>query len=269
MEIEPNSTPKPALTRAMIADGKIFQTNEPLIPAPVTKEGENMAKQDESKETGQKTIELHIDQVMFNQKIAEQAKSLPVNSQIEQALDKAMGPGTPTGQHPQTSTVGTLRCPNCHLAHRAGELACIGCGVVFSSTAATHKFGSTNELKVELVRYVGEAVTSDMQAITFRIDGESVTLPVCSSLIVGRSGSPTDAPTVQPDVDLNPFQAHLNGVSRQHIRISRERDLVHITDLGTTNGTYLNGFRLMPHQERLLRNGDEVLLGRLKVRVQF
>jgi hypothetical protein len=269
MEIEANSTPKPALTRAVIADDKIVQTNEPLIPVPAAQEGENMAKQDESKETGQKTIELHIDQVLSNQKIAEQAKSLRLNSQIEKALDKAMGPGTPTGQHPQSGTHGDLRCPNCHLAHRAGELACLGCGVVFSSTAATHKFGSPTDLKVERVRYVGEAVTSDMQAITFRIDGEHVTIPVCSSLIVGRSGSPTDPPTVRPDVDLNRFQAHLNGVSRQHIRISRERDLVHITDLGTTNGTYLNGFRLMPHQKRLLRNGDEVLLGRLKVRVQF
>ena len=51
--------------------------------------------------------------------------------------------------------------------------------------------------------------------------------------------------------------------------ITRDGDLVHVCDLGSTNGTFLNGRRLIDRQRRLLRNGDELMLGRLRVLVRF
>ena len=58
-------------------------------------------------------------------------------------------------------------------------------------------------------------------------------------------------------------------VSRQHARITRQGKLVVIEDLGSTNGTHLNGQRLIPHQPRVLRDGDEIRLGKLVCHIFF
>lgn len=48
-------------------------------------------------------------------------------------------------------------------------------------------------------------------------------------------------------------------VSRQHARITRQGNLVVIEDLGSTNGTFINGMRLTgPH---VMTNGDVIGLG--------
>ncbi|RMG88346.1 MAG: FHA domain-containing protein, partial [Chloroflexi bacterium] len=44
---------------------------------------------------------------------------------------------------------------------------------------------------------------------------------------------------------------------------------LHIKDLGAKNGTFLNGQKLVPEQPRVLRDGDEIRLGRLILEVHF
>lgn len=46
------------------------------------------------------------------------------------------------------------------------------------------------------------------------------------------------------------------GISRIHGRISREEDCYYLTDLNSTNGTFLNGGRLELHEKARLRPGD-------------
>ena len=50
-------------------------------------------------------------------------------------------------------------------------------------------------------------------------------------------------------------------VSRRHFRVRLESDVFYISDLGSTNGTYLNDSKLNPNEEQILRNGDKVGLG--------
>ena len=70
-----------------------------------------------------------------------------------------------------------------------------------------------------------------------------------------------------PDVDLSPYNAYSNGVSRIHavIKIAEGRTI--IMDLGSSNGTFLNGIRLNPNMETPLAHGDVIILGKLKIRV--
>jgi len=53
-----------------------------------------------------------------------------------------------------------------------------------------------------------------------------------------------------------------HSVSRRHCRIFVRRDELWAVDLGSSNGTWLNGVKL--DEERPLRNGDLLKLGRLE-----
>ena len=50
-------------------------------------------------------------------------------------------------------------------------------------------------------------------------------------------------------------------VSRRHFQVRFESDVFYISDLGSTDGTYLNGNKLNPNEEQILRDGDVVGLG--------
>ncbi len=85
-------------------------------------------------------------------------------------------------------------------------------------------------------------------------------------IILGRRDGSVD---IELLVDLTPYNACELGVSRKHAAIRDDLDGVEVIDLSSTNGTYLNGQRLIPHVPRLLREGDEIRLGLLRVRVQY
>jgi pSer/pThr/pTyr-binding forkhead associated (FHA) protein len=49
-----------------------------------------------------------------------------------------------------------------------------------------------------------------------------------------------------------------SNVSRRHAELRRTNDGIFVTDLGSTNGTRVNG---VPVREQLLNSGDEVSVG--------
>jgi hypothetical protein len=66
-----------------------------------------------------------------------------------------------------------------------------------------------------------------------------------------------------PDLDLWPDTA----VSRRHARITYRTGRYYLTDLGSTNGTEVNGRELRQQAEQALSAGDEILMGE-KTRIQ-
>jgi CheY-like chemotaxis protein/pSer/pThr/pTyr-binding forkhead associated (FHA) protein len=72
----------------------------------------------------------------------------------------------------------------------------------------------------------------------------------------------------QPDVDLAPFGAEEQGVSRLHMAMHAQDDQLMITDLGSGNGTYLNHNRLKPNEPYRVSDGDHLQLGLLRVDLQ-
>jgi FHA domain len=159
------------------------------------------------------------------------------------------------------------RCPNCQATYLPGALVCLDCGILFSAGGKTKKIGDAKDPTAPKVAPVGAAFVEEQRPIVLDINGIHVTLPVGESVIVGRmSEVPGD---LRPDINLNAFDATELGVSRLHVKITRVRDLTHVLDLNSSNGTYLNGRRLVPSCPRILRNGDELQLGRLKAKVRL
>ena len=56
------------------------------------------------------------------------------------------------------------------------------------------------------------------------------------------------------------------SVSRRHFRLSRTSEGTTIEDLSSLNGTLLDGRRLAPFQPEILRDGQEIVAGRVRLR---
>ena len=52
------------------------------------------------------------------------------------------------------------------------------------------------------------------------------------------------------------------GISRYHMKIDRDGDRFTISDLNSTNGTFINGERLAPHLPHTVKRGDELRIGK-------
>lgn len=87
-----------------------------------------------------------------------------------------------------------------------------------------------------------------------------------TELVIGRLDPDTGD---SPHVDLQPFGGTDKGVSRRHATIIRRDGSLAIVDAGSHNGTFLNGQRLVANQPRILRDGDDIRLGFLVLRVKF
>lgn len=68
---------------------------------------------------------------------------------------------------------------------------------------------------------------------------------------------------IYPELDLSIFPEN-SGVSRRHAQIVRAEGQVLLEDLGSANGTFLNGNRLVPGSQHPLKNQDEVRFGSLR-----
>ncbi len=84
-----------------------------------------------------------------------------------------------------------------------------------------------------------------------------------------RLGRVDPTQSIFPEVDLTEDHALEYGVSREHACIFQREDAAEVTDLGSTNGTLLNGQRLAPYSPQPLSDGDHLQLGRLVIEVSL
>jgi pSer/pThr/pTyr-binding forkhead associated (FHA) protein len=89
--------------------------------------------------------------------------------------------------------------------------------------------------------------------------------------LVGRDeftiGRAAEGQPILPDIDLTPFRAYENGVSRLHISMKITPGEIFAMDLGSVNGTRLNSQKMTPNQPYQLKHGDVITLGKLRVQL--
>ncbi|MBN1679577.1 MAG: FHA domain-containing protein [Anaerolineae bacterium] len=96
--------------------------------------------------------------------------------------------------------------------------------------------------------------------------GQCFTLALDKPVILGRGEVISDE---QDAIDLTQFNAVQHGVSRTHCSLERWANQLVVTDLGSTNGTFLNGESLLPFHRHAVAHGDKLILGSLHFYVSF
>jgi pSer/pThr/pTyr-binding forkhead associated (FHA) protein len=168
-----------------------------------------------------------------------------------------------------------IECPFCHASHVFNTIFCCECGTYLlkDSHSETDSF-DTDELE-----WVGETTEhhdfdapgqagAEPQTIRLRIGParKQVEMPLDKIIHVGRMDP---AQTVLPEIDLSDYDVVDHGVSRRHARIMKQEAKVVIEDLGSVNGTFLNGERLAAYLPKALCSGDLLQLGKLLIEIEI
>jgi hypothetical protein len=106
-------------------------------------------------------------------------------------------------------------------------------------------------------------VRGDLRMIVLN-SGRVLECPDQENVIIGRSDATTGD---VPDIDMTPDNALELGVSRRHACITFRDNQVFLTDLGSTNRTFLNRQVMMRGQPYEIQDGDEVRLGNVIIKV--
>lgn len=193
---------------------------------------------------------------------------------------------TPAGDPWAKDEAPAMKCEHCHEEVASGSTYCAHCGRAISAGTPTPPLAPANRQPKASGAGAGEPPGGKLpaagnqpirepSALVVRLtNGREYRLSGQSDYLIGRvddaparPGAPE--PRRSPDVDLAPFHGLQSGVSRAHIAIHVRPEGVFVEDVDSLNETIHNGFRLMSKQWYALRDRDELLLGRIALRVLF
>lgn len=163
-------------------------------------------------------------------------------------------------------------CPSCNTSNVDNTLFCIECGTYLDNENGqmTDVVGINLE---DIAPELAEAETDSPSvygtgplAINLEIgDGKrELQLPLNKPIHMGRLDP---GASIFPEVDLTGDAGAEQGVSRRHARIMKREQRIYVEDLGSSNGTFINGQKLMPYFPEVLSDGDCLRLGKLEIKV--
>ncbi len=166
-----------------------------------------------------------------------------------------------------------ILCPNCHHHELAGSLFCSECGAQLITTGhlTTQSIRPNSADAMNVISDLppvaspsAEKNTTNNYSLHLMEDGDVLQLTGRNEYSLGRA---VDGQPLLPDIDLSAHNAYALGVSRVHATLKITNQGLTITDLGSSNGTRVNGLKVVPHIEYPVNHGDVVSLGKLKMQV--
>jgi pSer/pThr/pTyr-binding forkhead associated (FHA) protein len=167
-----------------------------------------------------------------------------------------------------------ILCPNCQHKELPGALFCSECGTQLVSLdilntrsiqrTTTDNLPSTTEIPDIPSRKAPVHGTIPSISLHLVDSAQVIHLAERNEFTLGRA---IEGQPILPDVDLSPFDAFTLGVSRLHSALRIVNGEVVITDLGSSNGTRVNGQKIVPHVDYPVSHGDVIALGKLKIQI--
>ena len=164
-----------------------------------------------------------------------------------------------------------IECPSCGRKHRPGTLFCSECGVYLPTGGPLRTEPLPDEeLPVSRTNpWVSEQVDEERATpaplhLKVIASERQIRLPSAAEVHVGRLDA---AHGIFPDLDLTTDGGLEGGVSRRHCKIHQRGSTYLVEDVGSANGTFLNGQRLTPYLPHVLKDQDDLQLGTIKLQV--
>lgn len=160
-------------------------------------------------------------------------------------------------------------CPVCKLKNDSSALVCAHCQSPLprpdSGPRTTNRMETVTRLfdTDELIR--NAVVPSQGVIILSQESGQEIATTTDDKFILGRAveGVP------DPIIDLSAFGAYGLGVSRLHASVQKTVTGYEISDLDSTNGTWLNDQELISRKSYPIQSGDIIRLGKMYLVVMF
>lgn len=148
--------------------------------------------------------------------------------------DKTVMGAAPT-KFEATVTIKPVQCSVCKTFNPTGVMFCVDCGLIFDRALPDDAFGAP-VVKLPMI-----------------VDANGKEQPVRpGESIVGR----------EADVSI------VDGrVSRRHAKLTNQHGQITLEDLGSTNGTKVDGAALTAGEKRVLKGGETISLGGVEVRL--
>lgn len=165
-----------------------------------------------------------------------------------------------------------ITCKVCGNQEYNGMLFCGECGSQLvdntDDNVSTFIYPSqARGLEIDISNTIPKKLLENKTFILYYPDADEVlNIPDQEEFTIGRF---VDGQVITPDVDLNPYEGFDKGVSRLHatIRISPDKTKIHVIDLGSANGSSINGYEIPSNSEVPLNHGDVLSLGKFNLRV--
>ena len=162
-------------------------------------------------------------------------------------------------------------CPNCRHNEISGALFCSECGALLEGVGGIATQTISRQPAIQFPDKINLespsiAPPEPQYAVALSILDTGFIIPLENKdeFTLGRSA---EGQPILPDIDLAPHKAYEYGVSRLHASIRFEGKQILASDLGSVNGTRLNGQRIPPHKPFVMNHGDILTLGKLKLQI--
>ena len=180
--------------------------------------------------------------------------------------------------------VSGVFCPACKMKNEPGAEICVFCGTAIETeknmAVSQDRIGAmTAGLQTTSLEDVLDAPMDAVEGfMDFELpskgialinleDGKPIAVVEEKVFLLGRRSPELD--TQEQLIDLMPYGAIELGISRMHAMIRQTKGGYKITDLGSSNGTWLENQRLTAKQAYPLSSGDRIRLGRLNMLVFY
>lgn len=164
-----------------------------------------------------------------------------------------------------------IECPACKHQEFVGTVYCSECGSrLISITPIPTLNIPRDRLEKEAMATKPaapegpELETGAILGLRVLATGDVISLLGRDNYTLGRS---MEGQAILPDIDLRPYDAYDQGVSRIHTEIRLLPHGVHVVDLDSANGTVVAGKRIDPQVPVPVRHGDIIQVGGMRLQL--
>jgi hypothetical protein len=181
-------------------------------------------------------------------------------------------------------TESGIFCPACKMRNEPGAIVCTYCNTPLPSSEERQKTRVLRNLRevtgalpnsfddfldappVSKERFMDFEIPSKGIVLINLEDGQPVAMAEEKTFILGRASA--EIKTKEPLIDLTSLGIDY-GVSRTHALFVKTKDGYQITDLDSSNGTWIENERLVPQKPYDVESGSRIRMGRLNMLVFY